>query len=57
MLELQDKLERLMRQLLNMIRSFRLEVAAYCILVVKHTTVVQTRNKCTGLCNSACVHV
>ena len=32
-----------MRQPLEMILSFRLEVAAYCIVVVEHTTVMQTQ--------------
>ena len=46
-----------MRQPLEMILSFRLEVAAYCIVVVEHTTVMQTQKTCTGLCVYACVHV
>ena len=49
-----------MRQPLEMILSFRLEVAAYCIVVVEHTTVMQTQKNLYGLvrlCLRACVTV
>ena len=49
-----------MKQLLKMILSFRLE-AAYCIVVVEHSTVMQTHKKhmygLVSLCLRACVHL